>query len=323
MIFYTVCTLSHLFQARILAQSLRTAHPEAKLYVGLVDRLTPDVDLGPIDRSAVIEVEHLRIPGFAGMQSRYRIAELCFACKPYFGSHLMRECSDEGKFVYIDSDFYVFDRFDHLDAALNSAELVLTPHVCEPVHDGADLERIVLGAGAYNAGFFAFRRSASAVDFLSWFSERLEADCYGWAGDQVWLGLAPTLFPNVHIDRHPGMNMAAWNVRNRRLSVRGGKIECNGSPLVCYHYSGFDPRVPDRASGVPGLGADRGDRPDLWLALDAIGPLLLGGSMDPLRTRRSPFGRVDPPRRPAAAWVQAIRGIVRRTGFDVVRTSAK
>jgi hypothetical protein len=321
MIFFTVCTLSHLFQARMLSESLWQSNPGARLIIGLVDRLRPGLDVSPLDRADIVEIETLCIPGFAGMQSRYTIAELCFACKPFFAEHLMRTRTEHDKFVYLDSDIFVFGSFGGLEQALDTYDLVLTPHLCDPADDGGRLERIILEAGAFNAGFFSFRRSAGALAFLRWFSARVEANCYGWAGDQVWLGLAPSLFPNVLVDRNPGMNVAAWNVQNRRLAESDGGVACNAVPLIFYHYSGFDPQHPDRASKVPGLGASMNDRPDLWLALGPILQHLDREKADPLRSLRSPFGRQDKRRKPAPAWIQALRSAVRRSGFDVVRTA--
>jgi len=321
MIFYTVCSLSHLYQADILAQSLRAAYPGAELKIGLVDRLSQDLQLGPVHRSSIVEAAEIGIPRFDEMCARYRISELCFACKPFFGRHLLSVHPEARKLVYLDSDIFVFGRFDSVLDALQASDVVLSPHLSSPSVAGTGVERMIMGAGAYNAGFFATSGRPVARDFLDWLCGRLEHECFGWAGDQVWFSLVPSYFPGTYVDRHPGVNMAAWNAADRVLGVRDGQLEVNGLPLGFYHYSGFMPSAPDRASNVREFALSRSSRPDLWLALDRIRQALVTSPLQHLKGRPSCYGRAVGSGTSMPAWMRLLRSAVRKTGFDVVRGS--
>jgi hypothetical protein len=319
-LFYTVCTLSHLYQAEILAKALRAVHPEAEFKVGLVDRLGPGLDLGSLTRDQIVEVGDMGISALGAMSARYRVSELCFACKPFVASFLLATRPDVDRLIYIDSDTFVFGRFESVQAAMAHSDIVLSPHLSAPLQEHVAIERLMLKAGAFNAGFFALRRGSAAQELLDWLMLRLESECFGWAGDQVWFSLIPSHFSGVYVDRNPGLNAAAWNAAERRMSRDGDVVSINSVPLVFYHYSGFDPTVPDRSSNVREFAVMRAERPDLWYALDPICAALRGSSLLYLRGRPSHFGRpaATPARLPG--WVRLVRQVVRRTGFDIVRS---
>lgn len=322
--FYTICTLSHLGQAQALARSLFDVHPGARLFIGLVDRLDCSLDLSHLGQAEVVEVAALAIPWMEDMSARYTVPELCFACKPYFGRYLLDRHTEIQKLVYLDTDILVFGSFDSMLDRLERCSAIVTPHCTEPVPGGEEavaLERIVLRAGILNAGFFALRRSPSADAFLDWFASRLRTECLGWAGDQVWLALAPTLFPGVSIDRDPGLNMAAWNARSRRIEEVAGRLEVNGTPLVFYHYSGFDPDNPLSASKVPGQSIDVSERMDLRLVLEPITRAIRSPIYRELRGRRSAYGQ--PPRHsgPPSRLRRTVKALFRSIGLEVGRAS--
>ena len=101
-------------------------------------------------------------------------------------------------------------------------------------------------------------RRPSLARFLAWWQEKLEFQCVvdtarGLFVDQKWMDLAPGLFPDVAILRHEGYNVAYWNLGQRKVvgessssAVDGPSV--NGQPLRFYHFSGFNPAVPDMVS---------------------------------------------------------------------------
>jgi hypothetical protein len=57
----------------------------------------------------------------------------------------------------------------------------------------------------------------------------------------------------VCVLRHPGVNLAHWNVGGVTLAERDGRVLVDGRPLVAYHMAGLFPLVFGRcATGVTG-----------------------------------------------------------------------
>jgi hypothetical protein len=64
--------------------------------------------------------------------------------------------------------------------------------------------------------------------------------------DQKWMDLVPGIYPSCHIFRHPGYNLAFWNLPCYSIT-RGddGTVRVDGEPLAFFHFSGFDAAHPD------------------------------------------------------------------------------
>jgi hypothetical protein len=87
--------------------------------------------------------------------------------------------------------------------------------------------------------------SDNVKNFLKWWGERTSQFGYvdlanGYFVDQIWFNLVPVFFKKVYILRHPGYNMACWNLHERVISeyLENGKILLHsGDHLVFYHFS--------------------------------------------------------------------------------------
>jgi glycosyltransferase involved in cell wall biosynthesis len=100
--------------------------------------------------------------------------------------------------------------------------------------------------GVYNLGFLAMRNDPDAGRFLAWWSDRCVAHCRidiaaNMFTDQRWMDLAPAFIERHHILRHPGYNVAYWNLVHRRVEKRpDGQWQVDGQPLVFFHFSGIE-----------------------------------------------------------------------------------
>jgi hypothetical protein len=289
MLFYTICTISHLFQAEILVNSLQKSNPDAVIKIGLIDNLPSGFDKKPLGDAEIIEVHKLNIPGFDEMCKRYRIFELCFACKPYYALYFFEKYKEETKIVYVDTDIFVFSSFDEIEKKLDEYAVILTPHITQQVKDGNRLERHVLHAGLFNAGFFAVSRKKEAFEFLDWFAEKLKTACIGRVGDQVWLSLVPVFFRKVLIENGDGYNMAGWNVMHRFITLSNDRITVNKVNLVFYHYSGFNYNNLTKITSFVDQGADINEREDILPVLKLISQNLKASSYTGLKNVRSVY----------------------------------
>ena len=72
----------------------------------------------------------------------------------------------------------------------------------------------------------------------------MSADCVidpaaGLYLDQRWADLFPALIDRTRILRHPGYDVAYWNLEQRRLRHLDGRWLVNGVPLRTFYFSGI------------------------------------------------------------------------------------
>ena len=246
-LFCTIVAKNYLARARVLARSLRAHHPESTLEVLVVD--DPEGLFDPAREGFRVRfLEDLALPHPREMTFRYGLVELCTAVKPFF----LRRLLDEGheRVVYLDPDVQVFAPLRDALLGLRKHSLVLTPHLIAPARTRS-WERDVLLAGAYNLGFVALREGEDTRRLLDWWADRcltlcLEDPARGLYVDQRWMDLAPGFVALTHVLRHPGCNVARWNLEERPLAGTAEAPRASGEPLVFIHWSGLDPSRPDR-----------------------------------------------------------------------------
>jgi len=220
----TIVANNYLAYARVLATSFRDRHPDGRFHVLIVDRRSPEIDYEGEPFESWF-VEDLGIPGFSHLAFRYSILELSTAVKPWFLRHLHERtgCSSA---LYLDPDILVLGPLDELYARLERADVVLTPHITEPLEDAfTPGERDFLLSGIYNLGFLGIAFGERTLRFVDWWHRRLEHFCLhavdkGLFVDQRWMDLAPAFLDRVDVLREPGWNVAYWNLSHHRLAQR-------------------------------------------------------------------------------------------------------
>src|SRR5258708_40264165 len=90
------------------------------------------------------------------------------------------------------------------------------------------------------------------ASFLDWWKAHLVENCAvdlenGIFVDQKYCDLLPSYFDNVKLLKHPGYNVAYWNLLHRRVyrDRDSGEWRVNAVPLRFFHFSGVVPS--DRA----------------------------------------------------------------------------
>src|SRR5207244_706871 len=81
--FCTIVSKNYLAQARVLANSIHTHHPDSPVFVLLVDRVDGCFD-PQAEPFTLIEIEDLPIPTLPRFCFKYSVLELNTAAKPYF-----------------------------------------------------------------------------------------------------------------------------------------------------------------------------------------------------------------------------------------------
>jgi glycosyltransferase involved in cell wall biosynthesis len=251
-----VCTIvarNYVAFARVLARSVAEQRPGARCFVLTIDDPTGYTE-GDDEPFELITTGDLGIASFPQMAAMYDVLELSTAVKPWLLRHLIEQRGCD-RLVYLDPDIRLYDPLDEIDVLLAESSVVVTPHFTEPVpRDGLKpSEQDILTSGSYNLGFLGLAAGEETARLLDWWSERLATDCIvdperGFFVDQRWMDLAPGLVDRFAVLRDPGYNVAYWNLGGRSLRRGRDGYEVNGRPLRFFHFSGYDPRHPDRIS---------------------------------------------------------------------------
>ena len=243
---YTSFTYSYLSRARILAQTLKQAHPNWKIWALLTDEAPPElekqIDLSDFD--FVIYSKELGFESYYSWIFKHNIVEACTAVKGQMLHYLLKKGIT--KVVYLDPDIGVFHPLTDIENKLDEASIILTPHQVEPnltESSVIDNEITSMKYGIFNLGFVAVRNDTNGNKFAKWWSQQLYRNCVddvqnGIFTDQKYCDLVPALFDGVFIERDPGCNVASWNLSRRYIEISmNGNIYVNGSPLKFYHFT--------------------------------------------------------------------------------------
>lgn len=245
---FTSCALNYTPKSRALLESLRQYAPDIKVCLALADDIGSFEDeiLSQFDMVfPLADIPELNTPSWI---FKHRIVELATAIKPYVLRKILDLPDCEGVF-YFDPDMVVFHELTDMIEDLRANTIILTPHLTDPettLRGIEDNELSALKHGAYNLGYIGVRNSDEGKRFADWWSKRLKHFCKedipaGIFTDQKWIDLVPCFFEGVHIMRHPGYNVASWNMTNRHIKkIDPMKYTVNERPLVFYHFTGFD-----------------------------------------------------------------------------------
>jgi len=237
----TISSINYLGQVTTLMHSAQRHEPDALRYVVLVDRqqAVPGWD---DSLATIIWVEDLLGTEASRASFIFNVLEFNTNVKP---RALLRLCAAHEMVTYLDPDTELFAPLTPVWQALATAEITLTPHMLRPpMDDCKPSETDLMRHGAFNLGFIAVRASATAHTFLQWWSANCLAHGFsspqdGLYVDQKFIDLIPAYFPGVHVLRHPGLNVAYWNLHDRSVTEDRGSWRVNGEPLVFMHFSGF------------------------------------------------------------------------------------
>ena len=248
---FTLCSNNYLAQAITLGNSLIFHNPAGKFVIGLVDRKNSSIDYSVVPYE-IIEVEDIGIFDFKELYLKYNITELNTAVKPFYFHYFFSTRSDISNVVYLDPDILVYSPLNEVEEELKGSEIIITPHFTTPLDDDKlQTEEDFLNSGLYNLGFIAIKNSPEGNRMVNWWAGRLRNKAFidlkrGLFTDQIWINFVPLFFKNVKILNHPGYNLAYWNLHERMLSEYAGEYLVNEKYLlVFYHFSGFNPLIPE------------------------------------------------------------------------------
>jgi len=249
----TIATRNYLHYIRVLSASVLQIHPEAIIIVCLVDE-PPQGWRPELERFQVIMGRDLGIPNWNQFLFQYSPFELTCALKPFVLNHILKT-KKVAKLFYFDGDILVCGRLDDLLNKLESTNVILTPHLTEPmsVIEPDPWEVDIISTGIFNGGFVGLRNSETARAMLDWWQTRNRSWCKHEINmhDQGWLEAVPVLFDGVLIEREGRYNAAVWNTGTRSFAEdEQGGVTVNGKSLAFFHFASLDPDKPGSLSRI-------------------------------------------------------------------------
>jgi len=250
----SVATYSYLSRAIVMADTFAEHNRGCEIILLVPDMSQAEVDskVWPVGNSTrILGVDALANPLVRKMHKYFDAFELCCALKSFLLQHALFVQGFDNV-VVLDPDTVCYGSFDAVWSALVCADIILTPHTNSQMpEDGEapdDLEFVT--AGFINGGFMAARKSPEAEICIDWMIGKVSdfgffAPQFHLYADQTWMSCLPWYFPqSVFVARHPGLNVAYWNLHERSLVRKGEGYLCNDEQLIFFHYSGHDAKRP-------------------------------------------------------------------------------
>ena len=223
---FTSINWAYLTKAMVLAESLKQHNPDFEFHLLINDYVDPTMAL---KRGSIVPISLLGIDGFHAWCFSHDVVELCTATKAFYFYQLLDAGYD--KVIYLDPDIRVFSSLDPVTSKLDEFDVVLIPHCDVEASRDCEIhytEMSVLAHGVFNLGFLGIANTCIGSRVINFWRRRMERHCRdeherGLFTDQKWFNLVPVYFDNVCILKHPGVNVASWNISSRPLSTRDGK----------------------------------------------------------------------------------------------------
>lgn len=253
---FTHCSNNFLAQAKTLLASIAKHGKGMKTFFFLADEKDTSIDYDTLQPAEFNVIDETIVPEFRQLVAKYNLLELNSNLKPFLFQYLLRKYPEATAIYYFDADTVLYHDLSHTDALLGQWDIIITPHFLSPLPDDGlePFENAALNFGTFNLGFLALHvASNNTRRFLDWWSKRTFYYGHydvanGYFVDQIWFNLVPVFFEKVLTLKHPGYNMAPWNLHERRIHTieNDGNVRLDsGEPLVLFHYSAYDYKTPD------------------------------------------------------------------------------
>lgn len=227
--FCTIVTSSHLSLAKALYHSLQKFNPDIRLNVLITDD-NKMLSTGNLNYFSIQELTNqLHFKEIEKKYAHTNADHFRWALKPVFMSYLLQ--NGFSKVIFSDPDLYFVSDYRFLFDELETSNVIVTPHWANlnPLENPDSLFSVLRG-GLYNAGFIG--TNIKGLPAIQWWSElchyRMEKrQELGLYDDQKYLDLLPVQFQEVKIIKHPGCNLAAWNIETCKRERINGNVMIN------------------------------------------------------------------------------------------------
>ncbi len=238
------CTLfdsNYLSRGLTLYRSLERTCPSFRLYIFAFDercdRVLRSLNLPHATVIGLREFEDKQLLDVKPSRSR---AEYCWTATSSTILYVLNNY-DVDVCTYLDADLMFFSSPQPIFDELGSDSVLITEHRYTKRYDKSAL------SGIYCVQFVTFRNDERGRKALDWWRARCLEWCYdrvedGKFGDQKYLDDWTKRFEGVHVLRHLGAGLAAWNVQQFDIVKDGDRLRCRErstttmSDVIFYHF---------------------------------------------------------------------------------------
>jgi hypothetical protein len=215
--FCSIVTPSTRAQARVMADTVRRHHPDARV-LALVRAANHSEDA-----DNAWEIADLP-PGAS-------VPEL-----------LMHALASADLAVYLDPDVCIYQPLEPLLAVAAADGVALVPRLSSLPDDGLEPDfAALLDAGEISPATVAVARGGRGTSFVEWWVRRHgESD----VSDGRLLSLAHEQLQLGPVVTDPGCNVSYWNLHERPLRRVDDRVMADTEPLRAFHFAGFRPDRP-------------------------------------------------------------------------------
>lgn len=243
---YVLCTYfdhRYILQGLALISSIREHNGHDPIWVLCMTdechRVLASLKLVGVELVRPSEVE-LAYPDLVTAKGNRSVLEYYFTMTPHLIQYVFSRAVEASTVVYLDADLFFFDDINNAFDLVGDSPVAIVPH------NFSRGRQAQARHGQFNVGWVSFNRSEEGQRTLKWWSDRCAEWCYDYVdeendrfADQRYLDMFPQLSPGACVIRHPGMNLAPWNIASYRIEVTDGKLRVNGQPLIFFHYHGL------------------------------------------------------------------------------------
>jgi hypothetical protein len=184
----------------------------------------------------LIQLEDVETPDLLKVKGDRDKSEYSWTLKSSLMSYLFNKHPEIPSLFYLDGDMFFFRDVKLVFEDIGENSIAIAPH-----RFPEKLKARTTVSGVFNAGVVFIRRDDTGLAAL----EKWRKQCINWCyripegkkfGDQMYLDEWPKLYKNLHQFKHPGINLAPWNIKVHKLYKKNSEVYVGGQPLIFYHF---------------------------------------------------------------------------------------
>ncbi len=241
---YNFCTLfdsNYLSRGIALYRSLEQYCENFHLYIFAFDsisyRILKKLNL---QKATIISLAEFEDEKLIEVKPTRTIAEYCWTSTSSTILYVLENFNVDNC-TYVDADVYFYSSPKPIFDELGNKSILITEHRYSPQYNKE------LKAGKYCVQFVTFRKDENGLKALKWWRDRCIEWCYaryedGKFGDQLYLNDWTERFEGVHVMKHLGGGLAAWNVQQYEFTKIDDKLfgkeisTGNEFEVIFYHF---------------------------------------------------------------------------------------